>query len=374
MRPVTTFKPGDLGYAEGWLIGGPLDGTGYRDVPVFPDDEPATRLVIPVDEAHRDYGIYQRRICRWPNGRWYYDFLATTTDPDTTPVMTGAVSGPTSVLPPASEAHPSDAASKLLWPESTHSEPAGLQPQRGNSAATPGSFTPARRFLLAQWWWIASELARRSSTLRLMTFPSMHDPIELRLRVRSTRDSRNVTFNTTGGVILYRNDTVQRLAHADLFTTNSPHDVVKHIELELGWAGPTSATTPRSLAYRLIAGVMGAKINDRHTWAVEEIRMEDQYEIHRRFHAFGTLLHTFETLDPHSLIFDDPDTPAIWELRRDDTPVAVFVEDGAMFQRGKKRLDLAAFYSNRHRNFDETLAHVLARVNQVPLDRKQNLP
>jgi hypothetical protein len=359
---MTTFEPGSIGYAVGWLIGGPLDGIGYRDIPIFPDGEPGVRLVIPLDEAHREYGIYQRRACPWPNGRWYYDFVATTTNPDVTPATTNAESGPTSMLPAESQIHPSDAASSIIWPEAnpaTMALPAESAPWNGE--------VPARRFLLAQWWWVASELARRTNALRLMAWPSTHDPADIHLRVRDTRDSRNVTFKRTGGIILYQNDTAQRLPNADLFTTSSPHDIVKHIELELGWGGPTSPTTPRSLIYRLIAGIFGAKANDRHRWHVEQINDWNPERLEKAFHGFTQL--------PEALsLFDESGPAGVWAVLCDGRPVAVFVEDGSLLQRGKKRLNVAALYDNHHRDFDETLAHVLARVNQVPLERKQHQP
>lgn len=30
------FVPGELGFLQVWLVGGPLDGTTYNDMPVFP--------------------------------------------------------------------------------------------------------------------------------------------------------------------------------------------------------------------------------------------------------------------------------------------------------------------------------------------------
>lgn len=139
---MTTLEPGSIGYAVGWLIGGSLAGIGNRDIPIFPDGEPGVRLVIPLDGALREYGIYQRRACAGHNGRWYYDFVATTTDPDVTPATTNAESGPTSVLPAASQIHPSVAASSIIWPEAnpaTMARPAESAPWNGE--------VPARRFL-----------------------------------------------------------------------------------------------------------------------------------------------------------------------------------------------------------------------------------
>lgn len=372
---MTTFQPGEFGFAEGWLVGGPLDGIGYSNVPIYSDCEPATQLVVPLDDygTTRSYGVYQRRAVPWPDGRWFFDFVAVTDASGEIPEVRQFSSGDAAELPNGSKIYiPAPPTERPTGYESARAQ----EPSNHGLTTASGSFAPARRFLQAEWWWIASELARRNSALRVQSFPAMHHSADLQLRVRDMRDSRNVTFDTIGGVVVYRDDTVQRIPNSDLFTVASPHDIVKHIEMLQDWGGPTSATTPRSLANRVIAGVLSAKVNDRHTWTMGQLDMQDPTGFDEYVDAFGSLEKTLQAVFTHLCVvgFDDTEAPGIWVLRRNGIPVAVFVEDGTMFQRGKNRLDIMAMYEKHGRNFDMTLAHVLARVNQVPLERQKGHP
>lgn len=71
-----TFTPGDLGFTPVWCVGGPLDGRGYSDMPLFPNGMPAERVAIPLDQAGEKKATYLRRPQPAPDGRWQYDFAA----------------------------------------------------------------------------------------------------------------------------------------------------------------------------------------------------------------------------------------------------------------------------------------------------------
>lgn len=69
------FNPGSLGFVAAWCVGGPLDGRGYADMPVFPSGKPADRASIPLDPEGTQRATYARRAELALDGRWYYDFL-----------------------------------------------------------------------------------------------------------------------------------------------------------------------------------------------------------------------------------------------------------------------------------------------------------
>ncbi|WP_351060258.1 hypothetical protein, partial [Psychrobacter sp. TB20-MNA-CIBAN-0197] len=47
---MSEFAPGDLGYMPIRLIGGPLDGQTYGDVPIMPGGHAPSNLSVPVGE------------------------------------------------------------------------------------------------------------------------------------------------------------------------------------------------------------------------------------------------------------------------------------------------------------------------------------
>jgi len=127
---------------------------------------------------------------------------------------------------------------------------------------------PADRFLVAQMWWIASELVRRHPHLLISRVHGVErSPL---LLVHDEQDGLRIQFDLVGGV-LYRvaGDDLQ-ISWIEILAAVSPHEIVKRIEVESGIQipGVTPATTPKALAYRVIASFLATVVNDRHEWNV----------------------------------------------------------------------------------------------------------
>ena len=69
---MTKFTPGQLGFTPVWCVGGPLDGRGYSDMPLFPNGLPAERVRIPIGDTG-ETATYLRRAQPSNDGRWRYD-------------------------------------------------------------------------------------------------------------------------------------------------------------------------------------------------------------------------------------------------------------------------------------------------------------
>lgn len=125
---------------------------------------------------------------------------------------------------------------------------------------------PADRFLTAQMWWIASELVRRHPHLRISGI-EVADGARL-LIVHDEQDSMSIQWELVGGCKFLVDGAVTRISWIEMMAAASPHETVKRIEVSSGLGVPkaTPVTTPRTLAYRVIASALAAAVDDRHDW------------------------------------------------------------------------------------------------------------
>jgi hypothetical protein len=128
---------------------------------------------------------------------------------------------------------------------------------------------PARRFVLAQSWWLASALVRRHPGLRLIeTHPGggQYDCLSL-LRAKE----KVFDINRNGSV--HVGEAVRELrpmAMDGLFDQEQAWTYVRELEevSSVGVARHTPSSTPAVLTYRVIAELMAITLNDRKAWDV----------------------------------------------------------------------------------------------------------
>jgi len=125
---------------------------------------------------------------------------------------------------------------------------------------------PADRFLTAQMWWIASELVRRHPHLRISGMEV--DEGDRLLIVHDEQDGLSIQWDLVGGCKYLVNGVVNSISWIEMMAALSPHETLKRIEVATGLGVPkaTPATTPRALAYRLIASALTSAVDDRHEW------------------------------------------------------------------------------------------------------------
>ena len=328
------FEPGSLGFTAAWLVSGPLDGIAYSDIPLFPDGKPPHGLTVPLaDDQAGTYAAYVRRDAPALDGRWYYDFVHVTADPtpvEPVPSPVGTVVGGFSTgMSTASDASDQN--------ESPHEV----------------SFEPAPRFVLAQAWWIASEICRRQSHLRVLESWPL-DGFYHGLEIGYELNQPHIFMNLVGRIHFFPFAPTVSLFEADpepipwarVLGAESPHEIVKVIEGFMGWTNPTAdATTPRSLVYRLIAAVLSANIDDRERWNIASAYGEGGFE------EWPSLLDDYQgcrlALQKDTQMMPPPST-RVWLIKRGRDTVTVLSELGLLFSRHGDPVDLMSIYKRRH--------------------------
>jgi hypothetical protein len=334
------FDPGSLGYMNVWLIGGPLDGIAYNDMPVFPDGMPATAVTVQLTEGAQAgmFASYTRRMSVALDSRWYYDFVA--------------VSANSAPLEPSP--FPAGTATSNASGLSNQVEP---EPGTEADDKPTQNFFPAPRFVLAQAWWIASELCRRNSHLRILDAWPL-DGFYHGLEVGEKLNQDYVFLNFLGHIHYFPSS-----SHLDgpswgrVLGAESPHEVVKEIENAMEWGSDgADPTTPRSLVYRTIAAVLSARIDDRERWSVAAA------------YTVGGFVDWPELLDEYQgcrlalqkdTLASPPPSTRVWVLQRGGTSVAVMSDLGLLFAKGMAPTDLMKVY-RRRRKLADVVSLVLA--------------
>jgi len=80
--------------------------------------------------------------------------------------------------------------------------------------------------------------------------------------------SLSIQWDLVGGCKFLINGEVQKISWIEMMASLSPHEIVKRIEVAVGLGIPqaTPVTTPKSLAYRVIASALATAVDDRHEW------------------------------------------------------------------------------------------------------------
>ncbi|WP_111721105.1 hypothetical protein [Homoserinimonas sp. OAct 916] len=221
---------------------------------------------------------------------------------------------------------------------------------------------PADRFLTAQMWWIASELVRRHPHLRISGVEP--DDGGRLLIVHDEQDGMSIQWDLVGGCKYLVNGEVHQISWIQMMAATSPHETVKRIEVATGLGVPkvTPATTPRSLAYRVIANVLGMAVDSRHSWFAVPARMLHG-EACDYFDYFPTAVAAREAYEDaaeeeleagRGVYFFQP----FWAVLRDLEPVAIVDAVGVIHYIQGER-ELMPIYENIHRNLTLTTAQLL---------------
>lgn len=223
---------------------------------------------------------------------------------------------------------------------------------------------PAQRHVIAQSWWVASELARRHPELvihEMHPAGGMYDCLAL-----LTPDELQpfVQLNRVGAIhVMARPE--YRTTWTEAFEAASPHTVVKEIEQVAGLTIPAKApaSTPRALAYRFIAAALNATVNDRHRWDArnEFIDSSDDNPTVLNGYLAGfpdvrrSLLAT-----PQIGLWHEPESH-YWALLRDESPIAIVSIEGVVY-RPYSQIDLATEYRRHDSRMLPVVVSALADV------------
>lgn len=222
---------------------------------------------------------------------------------------------------------------------------------------------PAMRFVLAQSWWIASELVRRHPELIIHeTHPGggMYDCLEL----FTLEQLHSIAALNRAGTIHVTASPGFNTPWERVLSAESPHVIMKEIEQAASLRPPTNtpASTKRVLAYRFIAAAVHTAVNDRHFWDARNdfIDTADAWpgdpEVHGYLAEFRLAQSDAESA-PRLGLWHEPESH-FWALLRDEQPVALVSIEGKVYTK-EEMFDIGSLYSAR-RSMTMVVAKVLS--------------
>ncbi len=233
---------------------------------------------------------------------------------------------------------------------------------------------PARRFVIAQSWWLASELVRRHPQLVI----HLMSPGGGSSDVIALFDPRRGEFTSQTRIMLNRAGSLQvhqpvHEERADAMIGSwdevlAAHDAHQHLRLieteaGLGHPGKPPKSTSRALAYRFISTVLNTAVNDRSTWDARNEFIdssgdwwEDTPELNGYLTQFPNALADLADAPPLGL-WHEPESH-FWAILRDEVPVAIVSIEGRVY-RADRRHDLAGEYAIGERRMLPLVTNIL---------------
>ncbi|WP_214403721.1 TY-Chap2 family putative peptide chaperone [Pseudonocardia lacus] len=225
---------------------------------------------------------------------------------------------------------------------------------------------PAQRFVLAQSWWIASELVRRHPHLRLIeTHPGggQYDCLTL-LDSRSASPGSLVDLNRAGSIHI-KDGAREPLDWNTVFAARGGHDIIRRIEAAAGLhpSVPAPPTGPTALTYRVLARILTSLVDDRRTWDARNGQLDSSgHDCGRRseLDRFPSVVEALRDILPDDL-FGEP-AYRFWILLRDTDPVAVLDTNGRLHLPAEPPAELLAVYKGSGRSLTTTVAEMLGHL------------
>lgn len=219
---------------------------------------------------------------------------------------------------------------------------------------------PESRFVVAQSWWIASELVRRHPGA-VIAEKHPGDGMYDVLRVQLSREPQiQVMLNRVGTLQLHTDTTYRAIASwHEVFAASNPHTIVKDVEDAAGLRASSKAppSTRRGLAYSIVAALLGALLNDRDMWDCRTAFSSPWGQWDKP----QPNLEAFPSLARHTE--PDYDDPQIWAILRNGHAVAVVSpEEGAVHFPSGQALDLMKVYATLRRRIPLVAGTVLDRL------------
>ncbi|WP_157607259.1 TY-Chap2 family putative peptide chaperone [Sanguibacter suarezii] len=217
---------------------------------------------------------------------------------------------------------------------------------------------PSLRRIIAESWWIASELAARHPEYvvwEMHVGGGLYDCLALLLPGGTIPD---VQMNRAGSLHVISNADFH-LSWREVLGDPSPHGSVKAIEeaARLALPGPRPRSTRRTLTYRFIAALLRMQIHDRHSWDVrnEFLDSSDWEEEESRGYVerFPTAAAAAKITTKLG-VYGEPSSH-FWAILRDEVPIAVVSVEGVLY-REDGTFDLMAEYRGAGRSVARVIA------------------
>jgi len=182
-----------------------------------------------------------------------------------------------------------------------------------------------------------------------------HDMYDLLSVARDPRQSPlDILLNRTGTLQVHKPAGPNTIVSEwdDALAADDRHDVVKQIEIAAGIPAPTKTppSSARTLAFRFIAAVLAAAINDREPWDCRSEAADSDWGVHRRGYLplFPLAQATYASLRLEGWEFNQMREFHYWAFLRGEEPVALVSIDGRVYRQDRD-YDLAAEYKTSGR-------------------------
>lgn len=229
------------------------------------------------------------------------------------------------------------------------------------------------RFVNAESWWIASQLARRHPELLVYEMHpggGQYDVLCVarpeELATSAPGSSPKIMINRAGSIQVHDAErSVVVATWEQVLTSAHPHSAVLEIERHAKLTAPrvTPKAAPRTLTYRVIAGILQVLVNDKQPW---DVRCESfdssgmSSEDHGYINSFPAAASSAVST-PRLGIYGEP-TSHFWTLLRGKKPVAMLSIEGQFFPAHGEGSSLMDLYDSEGRNVRKTVAALLDTV------------
>lgn len=222
--------------------------------------------------------------------------------------------------------------------------------------------------MIAQSWWIASELMRRHPKMLLIeTHPGGGQYDCLTLTRPAAEAKALIDLNRNGRIHVHSSPAgreVEPIPWATVMRTDNAHEIVKVLEVAAALDAPASTprTGPSVLAFRIIARILTALVNAKDPWdARNEYDDTSGWECSPRGYVegFPTAAAAVREQRPTDL-YGVPQY-RYWALLRDGEPLAILDTDGLLHLHDRQ-VDLVAAYKAHNRVLGQVIAAHLGHL------------
>lgn len=223
------------------------------------------------------------------------------------------------------------------------------------------SAEPARRFVLAQSWWIASEVVRRQPHLRIVETQPGGGQYDCLTVYDPGRDNRPLLDLNRNGTMHAHVSGFDSLEWSEAIAAANAHDVVRKLERATGFTATAKAPAsgPAVLTYRVFARVLTSMVDDRHAWDARNGRIDSVGTQRAEMESFPTVVEGLRDRRPSDLF--GVSAYRYWILLRDTEPLAVLDTDGLVHM-SDRTTELLPTSRASHRSLTVVIAQVLGSV------------
>ncbi|MGW6173679.1 TY-Chap2 family putative peptide chaperone [Arthrobacter sp. NPDC055138] len=224
-----------------------------------------------------------------------------------------------------------------------------------------------KRFLVAQSWWIASELVRRHAHLRILHWHPGGGQADALGVLDLAREEVALSLNRAEGgrLNVMKNAAFRGIDWEEVFSS-SPMSIVERIERGAGLKSPEKSlpTEPHSLTYRILASVLLQMVNAKTDWNAWSAYVDTSG------HGSGpaeTVFSGYPTAEKQRIavgrtaVLGDA-AYGFWVLSRQGESVAVLDQWGLMHTRSDGPIDLMATYASAGRSLSATIGRTLGPI------------